>query len=523
LPRVFAIALNHPRLAALLLGLLAALGFEPLALWPLSLLGLAGMLGLLVHAPTRKAAFVLGWCFGLGHFALGLNWIAKAFSYQAAMPAWLGWGGVFGLSAYLAIYPGLAMLGAWHARSWLVALIPALGASWIVAEWLRGWVFTGFPWNPLGAVLLGPFDAVGAARLLPWSGTYALSGLAALFAGLWYAGLTRFRADRRMLALLLVPMLVQFWPHTATSPPIASLGVPYVLVQPNIPQEQLNDPAYFSANFARLAQAVPPPRPGDAALVLWPESGVSDFLRDGYPARYYLDTYGADPAQARARLARMLGPERLLLSGTVDLEIREGRAVGARNAITVLDGGGAIRASYAKSHLVPFGEYVPWREVLEPLGLARFVPGDVDYWPGPGVRTVPLGRFGKAGLGICYEIIFPGAVADRANRPDYLFNASNDGWYGTWGQPQFLALVRLRAIEEGLPVLRSTTTGISGVIAADGRVLQSVPYGAAGVLLGRIPPALPPTPFARWGNGLSLVWAALLLIASLVALRPRRG
>lgn len=520
MPRLFDLALKYPRLVALLLGIGSALGFEPVALWPLGLLALAGLLALLVAAPSRKAAFQLGWSFGFGQFALGLNWIVDAFGYQAAMPAWLGWIGELGLSACLAIYPGLALLAAWHFRARLAALVPAMAASWIVTEWLRGWVFTGFPWNPLGSVLLGPFDAVGAARLLPWLGTYALSGLAALFAGLWYVGLTQFRRDRRVLVLLVLPMIVQFWPHTA---PLAAApaGVPYVLVQPNIPQEQLNDPAYFDTNFTRLAQAIPPPRPGDAALVLWPESGVADYLRDGYPAHYYQDTYAADPAQARARLARMLGPERLLLSGTVDLEISGGRAVGARNAITAIDGQGVIRASYAKAHLVPFGEYVPLRAVLEPLGLARFVPGSIEFWPGPGVRTVPLGRFGKAGMGICYEIIFPGAVADRNDRPDYLFNPSNDGWYGSWGQPQFFAQARLRAIEEGLPVLRSTTTGISGVIAADGRVIQSAPYKAAGVMLGRIPPPAPPTLFAQLGNVLSLGWALLLFAASLVALRLR--
>lgn len=520
MPRLSDIALNSPRLSALLLGVISALGFEPVALWPLALLALAGLLALLVRAPTRQAAFTLGWSFGLGQFSLALNWIATAFGFQAAMPAWLGWIAVLGISAYLAVYPGLALLAAWHFRARLAALVPALAASWILAEWLRGWVLTGFPWNPLGAVLLGPFDTVGAARLLPWLGTYALSGLAALFAGLWYTGLTRFRADRRMLALLAVPMLAQFWPQ---GDPGKAGTVPYVLVQPNIPQEQLNDSAYFQANFERLAGPVPPPRAGDAALVLWPESGVPDYLRGGYPVPYYQNTYGADPTLARARLAAMLGPERLLLSGTVDLEINDGRAAGARNSITAIDGQGAIRASYAKAHLVPFGEYVPLREVLEPLGLARFVPGSIEFWPGPGVRTIPLGRFGKAGMGVCYEIIFPGAVADRADRPDYLFNPSNDGWYGSWGPPQHLAQARLRALEEGLPVLRSTTNGISAVVAPDGRVVQSVPHNAAGVLLGRIPAAAPPTPFARHGNLLSLAWAMLLLAFSLVALRPRRG
>jgi apolipoprotein N-acyltransferase len=322
-----------------------------------------------------------------------------------------------------------------------------------------------------------------------------------------------------MLALLAVPLVVQFWPHAQVS---GGGKVPYVLVQPNIPQEQLNDSRFFAANFVRLAQALPPPRAGDRALVLWPESGVPDMLHDGYPPRYYLDTYAADPAQARARLAAMLGPERLLLTGAVDLEIRGDKAVGARNSITALDGSGAIRASYAKAHLVPYGEYVPMRAVLEPLGLARFVPGDIEFWPGPGVRSVALDGFGKAGLSICYEIIFPGAVADRADRPDYLFNASNDGWYGAWGPPQHLAQTRMRALEEGLPVLRSTTNGISAVIDAQGRVVHSVPLNAAGVLLGRVPPAAPPTLFARYGNLLSLAWAALLLTLSLVALRPRR-
>jgi apolipoprotein N-acyltransferase len=170
---------------------------------------------------------------------------------------------------------------------------------------------------------------------------------------------------------------------------------------------------------------------------------------------------------------------------------------------------------------VPFGEYVPMRPLLTALGVARFVPGNIEFWPGPGRQTIDLGRFGKAGMLICYEVIFPGEVTDRAHRPDYLFNPSNDGWYGAWGPPQHLAQARMRALEEGLPMLRSTTTGISAVIDADGRVLQSVPMHAAGVLLGRIPAAHPPTLFARYGNLVSLGWALALLVLSLVALRAR--
>lgn len=516
--RTFDLALGWPRLCALILGIIAALGFEPVGLWPLTLIALCGLLLLIQHVPSRASAFRFGWAFALGLFALSLNWLPTAFTYQAAMPAWLGWLAELVLSAILAVFPALAVGAAWHARHRPAALVLALAGSWTITEWLRGWVFTGLPWNPLGAVLVGPFDHVGAARLLPWLGTYALSGFTLVLAGLWFLALRAFRQDRRWLPLLAVPLIVQFWPQLEAG---SAGGVPYMLVQPNIPQAELNDPAHFQHNFKRLAGYLPPPAAGQKALVLWPESGLSDYLRDGYPAGYYADTYGADPALARARLARMLGPDRLLLSGAVDLEIRDGRAAGARNVITAVDGSGTIRASYAKAHLVPFGEYVPMRPLLSALGVARFVPGNVEFWPGPGRQTIDLGSFGKAGMLICYEVIFSGEVTDRAHRPDYLFNPSNDGWYGAWGPPQHLAQARMRALEEGLPLLRSTTTGISAVIDADGRVLQWVPMHAAGALLGRVPAAHAPTLFARYGNVVSLGWALALLVLSLVALRAR--
>ena len=521
--RVIALALNHPRLAAVLLGAGSALGFEPFALWPLTLLACAGLLALVQTAPTRMQAALLGWCFGLGQFAIGLNWIATAFTYQAAMPVWLGWFAVVLVACYLAVYPALATLAAWHTRAHSTALVLALAGAWIISEWLRGWVFTGFPWNPLGAVLLGPFEHPGAARALPWLGTYALSGLAMLLAGLWLAGLRNFRTDRRALILLALPLLVQLGPTLVPPAMEAPSKVSFALVQPNIPQDQLNDPAKFAENFQRLAVLVPPAAAGQNAVLLWPESGIADYLRSGYPAQYYLDTYGANPALARARLGQLIGPERLMLAGTVDLELRAERAVGARNAVTAIDGTGTLTASYAKAHLVPYGEYLPMRALLTPLGLNRLVPGDFDFWPGSGPQTLSLGQFGRAGVQICYEIVFPGHVIDAALRPDYLFNPSNDGWFGSWGPPQHLAQARMRAIEEGVPVLRSTTTGISAVIDANGVVRQSVPLNSAGVLLGHIPRAHDATLFARSGNLLSIGWAMLLLGLSLVALRRARG
>ena len=260
--------------------------------------------------------------------------------------------------------------------------------------------------------------------------------------------------------------------------------------------------------------------------MLWPESGVPDYLEDGYPQRYYDQmTAGGDPRFARWRIGKVIGEGSLLLTGAVDLEIEEvdgvDRAVGARNSVTALTPKGAIVGSYAKAHLVPYGEYLALRWLLEPLGATRLVAGTIDFLPGPGPQTLELGEWGRAGVQICYEIIFSGQVVDGDDRPDYIFNPSNDGWFGSWGPPQHLAQARLRAIEEGLPVLRSTTTGISAVIDARGVVRQHIGRHEAKRIDGIIPPAVAPTLFARAGNILPLGWALLLIAASLVAMRRR--
>ncbi len=512
----------HPRLCALFLGAAAATGFAPLGLWPLTLLGLAGLIELISRAHSGKQAALIGWLFGLAHFAAGNNWIATAFTYQAQMPAWLGWIAVLGIAGFLSIYPALAACGAWAiGRKQSGGLVFAFAACWILSEWLRSWIFSGFAWNPLGVTALGGFSRVGLAVLLPWLGTYALSGLVALLAGCWWLAARDWKLDWRSAVLIIGPALLFVLPTHGQG---GEGTLSYTLIQPDVRQDDLNNAALFEAQFANAARLSLPREEIERRIVFWPESGLPDFLREGYPAYFYQDsTYAADPRLARARLGRVAGPGGLLMTGAVDLEFRSGRAVGARNAVTVVDQAGAIRASYAKAHLVPGGEYLPLRPLLEPLGASRLVAGSIDFWSGPGPRTLDLGPWGQAGVQICYEIIFSGQVVDRAHRPDYIFNPSNDGWFGSWGPPQHLAQARLRAIEEGLPVLRSTTTGISAVIDADGIVRQHLLRHTAGRLDGLIPPAHPPTLFARLGNVLPLGWALVLLGLSLVATRRRRS
>ncbi len=399
------------------------------------------------------------------------------------------------------------------------APILALAGSWAFTEWLRSWVFTGFAWNPLAVAALGPFAHPGLAAILPWLGTYALSGVVVLLAGCWWAVLARGRFDIAAVVLLAVPIALLLQPgHYGPRDPAGTLA--YTLVQPNIAQPTLDDPQFFQDHFLTEASLSYSAAPALRRVVLWPESGVPDYLQNGYPPAYYrATTYADDPTLARARLGRVVGAGSLLLTGAVDVDFHGDEVADARNVVTALDEHGTILGSYAKAHLVPYGEYLPERAWLKPLGLARLVPGDIDFHPGPGPQTLDLGPWGRAGIQICYEIIFSGQIVDRAHRPDYIVNPSNDGWFGSWGPPQHLAQARLRAIEDGLPVLRSTTSGVSAVVDADGIVRGAIPRGQAGRLDGMIPPAHPPTLFARWGNLLALGWAAIWLVLSVVATR----
>jgi apolipoprotein N-acyltransferase len=523
--RVWPYLSKHARLSALAFGFLSATGFQPLGLWPVALAAMGAFAALLAESRDAKQAALLGWLFGFAHFTFGNNWIATAFTHQAEMPAVLGWAAVPLLSLYLALFPAVAALGARAIagadRPRTLAL--AFAGCWVLSEMLRARVFSGYAWNPFAMVLLGGFERPGLAALSPWMGTYALSGLAVFFA----AALAAMVRERRLIATLAVAVLLAAGMYLPAAAPREGT-VRFTLVQPDLPQDQLSDPRYWEANFVRLAQLSPAraPAPGERfdRLVLWPESGLVDYLRPGYPQRYYDRTTAlGDPAYARQRIGRVIGQGSLLLTGAVDLEIGPGEfgphAIGAYNSVTALRSDGAILGGYDKAHLVPYGEYLPMRPVLEPLGLSRLVAGSIDFIPGPGPQTLDLGPLGKAGVQVCYEIVFSGEVADRHDRPDYIFNPSNDGWFGAFGPPQHLAQARMRAIEEGLPVLRATTTGISAVIDPRGVVRDHFPHMRGGRIDGTIPPPDPPTLFARLGDALPLAWAVLALGAALIASR----
>ncbi len=505
---------RFPALACILLGAVAACGFAPLDLWPLTLACLAIWMALVHAAPTFRTALSRGWLFGLGHFTVNNNWFQHAFDFQDAMPPVLGYFAAVALALYLAVFPMAAAGIAWRFRGRVpdIAYVMFFAAAWIATEYLRAVLFTGYAWDPLGVVWL---PVIGVARLSAWIGTYALSGMTIVVAG----ALLQLVRRHWLLPAIVVPAtglaaLSALW----TDAPDASPGTPLIrIVQPNIGNEEREGAG--EASLAALIRLSGKPGPVQR-LIVWPEGLVQDMLESGYPDYAYL---GRPPFWLRTRIADVLGPRDRVMTNAPRLAFdADGNIVGAANSVLAIGPDARIVGRYDKAHLVPYGEYLPMPWLLKPLGLARLVPGSIDFSPGPGPHALTWPGFGAVGIQVCYEIIFSGEVVDPALRPRLIFNPSNDAWFGRWGPPQHLAQARMRAIEEGLPIVRATPTGISAIIAADGRLLATVPHETGGAIEAPIPPALIPTPFARIGNAMAAVVALLLVMAGVAIRRGER-
>jgi apolipoprotein N-acyltransferase len=428
------------------------------------------------------------------------------------MPPMLGWVAVLLLSLYLAIYPMLAVGLGWKlGRGKPLPLVLALAGGWAITEWLRAGIFTGFAWNPV-AVALADTPLLGTSGLV---GTYGLSALVVLIGGaLWLLAKRDFKAPAGLAAFLLLLWAVP----TVHVPNEPTTVKPIRVVQPNIGQQDRWRPGFEEVAARTLDELTIQGRPV-TRLVFWPESAVTDPLVDERTAAQW------QTEAERLRATRSLAVGDLLLTGGLSITSKDRVTVdSATNSVYALAPLGRVIGRYDKAHLVPYGEYLPMRPLLSAIGLSRLAPGDFDFAAGPGPRTITLpGDWGKAGFQLCYEIIFSGDVVDRADRPDFIFNPSNDAWFGRWGPPQHLAQARLRAAEEGIPVIRSTPTGISAVIDARGRLARSLPWRQAGVIDAALPPpATSLTPFARFGNLIPLILGFVLIIAAIALGRSRR-
>ncbi len=492
------------RAAALLLGALAALALPPLHLVPVLLVSFTGLVWLTDGTRRWRDAFWLGWWFGLGHFAAGLYWIANAMLTDPVRFGWMIPPAVGGLAAVLAVFPGLAVLGTRALGGAGPARIVALAGLWTAGEWLRGTVFSGFPWNLIGYAW-GFSDAMN--QLAAATGIWGLS-LVTVAAAAMPALIGDWRPDaaagRRLTVgaagiAVMAALLALIWAggswRLAGADPAAVPEIRLRIVQAAIDPAIKNQGNQRAANLARhLRLAVDTPGFDRVSDVIWPETAVQ-FLIDQDP-------------DIRQAVARAAPPGGLLLTGAPRGEIENGHLTRIWNSLVAVDDRGAIVGSFDKFHLVPLGEYVPLRGLL-PF-LSKLTPGSLDFSAGPGPVTLRLPGLPPVGPLICYEVIFPGHVVDAGDRPSWLLNLTNDGWFGISSGPyQHFVSARLRAVEEGLPLVRAANTGISGVVDAYGRVTARLGLGLSGVLDADLPqPAPGLTLYARFGDAVLLAMLA---------------
>lgn len=480
-------------------GAASVLLLPPFSMLPLTPVVWSVLLICLTGTSARMAA-VLGFFFGSFQFCFGLSWIAESFYVDAARFGALGVPSVAALSVFLAVFPALAATVFAFLSRYIHPGLPTaviLACTWTGAEWLRGHLLTGFPWN-LASYALTDFD--GLRQPAAWVGSYGMSFLVVLIGALPGATWVSTGRHRRttIAAALLMPLVL--WSsgnlRLLRKEPEPT-GVFLRVVQGNFPQTEKWDTGADQRALSRYASLSSAGREVD--IVLWPETAFPGYLDEN--------------ADARARISASLPRDSLLMTGALARR-KVGDLTYYYNALQVYDDRGSILNSYAKHHLVPFGEYTPLPDWVP---LDRIVDSVGDFSPGPGPRTLVLPKIPPVAPAICYEIIFPGHVVEGQLRSSWIFNPTNDAWFGiSIGPRQHLASAQMRAVEEGLPVVRAANTGVSAVIDANGRILQQLDIGVTGTIDSELPPALPKTLYARFGDWMFVILAALFAAPALM-------
>lgn len=529
------------RALALLAGACGALAMAPLGIFPAMAVSLTVAVWLIDGAertattrsgerrhlgPTLRCAFGAGWWWGFGYFAAGLYWLGAAFLVEPDKTAWLMPLGVVALPAVLALYTALAFALArafWMAGS---GRILVLATALVLSELARGALFTGFPWNDLGMAL---GTNVVLAQIASVAGLHGLTALSALvFAApatladsrITAAGGGANRPNLRptCVALAALAGLTAFGALRLAQGSVAEVpGVKLRVMQPDVFGDGTftyeNRDALLKRYLALSDRATSDGRGGlgDVTHLIWPESPFPFIL-------------SRDP-DALDAIARALPKGGVLVTGAARAEGAQGEGGPVRyyNSIQVISAGsdgGAVGATYDKVHLVPFGEYMPFMSVMERLGLSQFVPIPGGFTPGADRRLMHVPGLPPIVPAVCYEAIFTGEVVppgDAALGPGAILNVSDDGWFGrTAGPYQHLAQARLRAIEQGLPLIRAANTGISAIIDPYGRILEQLPLGESGVIDGFLPKSVAPTVFSEINQFIPLSVVGLLLTGILL-------
>jgi apolipoprotein N-acyltransferase len=525
-------------LIAFLAGASSTLALPPTDVWPLPFITFPILVWLVDGSSGRRlggalAAAAAGWSFGFGYFLAGLYWIGHAFLVDAKTFGWLLPFAVVALPAAMAVYTALGLALARLIWTRGATRVLALAVALTVVEWLRGHLFTGFPWNAYGYALISPlWLAQGAALIGIWGLTFCA---VALYAAPAVLADDRAHTRRPWLpcglgAAAIVALAIYGAVRLEQTTTRFVEGVQVRIMQPNLQQDEKfnysQKQEVMSRYLALSERGSQSTGLRDVTLLIWPESAFPFFL--------------VREPDALAQIAKLLPEGTALITGAIrppDTAPPHGPVTSAYNSIYVIGHGGAILSVYDKVHLVPFGEYLPFQDLLERLGLMQltkvrggFIAGDHRRnQTAPGAPNfLPL---------VCYEIIFPGDAVPRSGetgwfyrhfgrylgwptvtgageRPGWLLNLTNDGWFGASAGPyQHFQQARVRAIEEGLPLVRAANSGISAVIDPLGRIVKSLPLGSVGVLDAPLPQPIAPTPYARLGDrpvgvivGIAFLW-----------------
>jgi len=494
-------------------GMVAGFAFAPLRLvfaLAIALSGLAILLEGLANKPRGlRTAFFTGTAFGAGYFGTTMMWLANAFLVQADQFAWMIPIILPGFFTFLGAFYGLAswsytFLRRRFALSGIIAVLPFV-ATLSVAEFLRGHILTGLPWNLHAQTIAG--TSLGLQPLAAL-GPYGYGAIITLMA-LCPAMALLYPTKRKKVGALFVSLLTVITGYSAARlsslPQEQRSDVRVVVVQPNVAQRDKLDPAKRSQALLRSLEMT-----GRAAsvgenkeletsvYVVWPENA--------YPFLHRIPDFG------RA-FAKDVPDNTWLITGSV----RDVEDEGYANTMFVFGPAAddsPLSATYDKHRLVPFGETLPFYEVFEALNIESLSPtGGRGFIPGDGARRIELGSASFAPL-ICYEDVFPGSLYPRAERPDWLVVVTNDAWFGDKAGPmQHLDIARMRAVESGLPLARSANTGISALIDAEGRVLHQLDLYKPGVITAHLPVSRPQT---LYGKAKNLSFCVILIIIVLL-------
>jgi apolipoprotein N-acyltransferase len=499
--------------ALLICGALGTLTLPPFFLFPLIILAFAGLFLLLTSAPTAKRGFWDGWWWGMGFYTTGLYWLCIALLTDPDKFAWLLPFALLAVPAALSIYTGIACLITQCLGLKSLSGIFVFSVIWTLVEFARGHFLGGFPWNIEGYSLAHSDATLQLASLV---GAYGLTWFVVWLGTLPAAlvdGFTKKKKAAFVLALaygfLILGAAWGGW-RLAVYDQLPEkerfvAGVKLRLVQPNIAQELRWDPKTQAQGLHEHIRMTQLPGLENITHVIWPETAVSYIIKPDTP----LTTV----------LGHTIPPSALLITGGIRSDDTAPKWT-VYNSIVAIDHQGKIIGIYDKSKLVPFGEFLPLRQFL-PKILTTPV-GDTDFSRGPGPVTVSWGGLNISPL-ICYEVIFPEQAIDPAHRPQVLLNVTNDAWFGlSTGPYQHFTMARMRAAEQGIPLIRAANTGISAVIDSFGRVVSKLDLGTQGILDEKLPSVqTDPTIYSSYGNG--LIWTVTAVSILLIIRCKARG